>query len=255
LIWVSSTMITVENARRVLCESNLRLKKHKPDFITKAPDAIAQKAGFYDWIQYYRTYMTSVEFLDPRQNDPTAKEMAEQFRAQHRPQDLDRQLVEYIYVNTALKMLIGDLQDLSILQLACNYGPYLHYLKNVENARVAGIDLNRLAVDYAAEHGLEVRYGSAEMMPFGNAQFDVVISINFLCPNYIVQSKIDLSKVLAETYRTLKPGGLFISQLENFIHGTNGPIAPFKEALRLPPEIEDLGSCMPDIRYFEKPIG
>jgi ubiquinone/menaquinone biosynthesis C-methylase UbiE len=75
---------------------------------------------------------------------------------------------------------------------------------------VVGVDSNpgvsRLALRRAAEAHVEVEHHalSAEALPFGDAQFDTVVSTFTLC------SIPDLQQALAEVKRVLKPGGEFL---------------------------------------------
>jgi ubiquinone/menaquinone biosynthesis C-methylase UbiE len=76
--------------------------------------------------------------------------------------------------------------------------------------RVVGVDSNpgvsRLALRRAAEAHVEVEHHalSAEALPFGDAEFDTVVSTFTLC------SIPDLQRALAEVKRVLKPGGEFL---------------------------------------------
>lgn len=76
------------------------------------------------------------------------------------------------------------------------------------NGRASGVDMTdemlELARKTAAEHGItnvEFRKGDIEALPFGDSEFDVILS------NCVINLATDKDKVFNEAYRVLKPGG------------------------------------------------
>lgn len=75
---------------------------------------------------------------------------------------------------------------------------------------VTGIDPSQVAIEAARSHagkqGLPVEYmvGAGEELPFADAAFDVV----FCCD--VLEHVRDLDRVIAETARVLRPGGLYL---------------------------------------------
>ncbi len=75
--------------------------------------------------------------------------------------------------------------------------------------RVTGVDPSRPSIEVARRHatesGLNIHYqvGSGESMPFPNESFDIV----YCCD--VLEHVDDVGKVIAETARVLKSGGVF----------------------------------------------
>jgi len=75
-------------------------------------------------------------------------------------------------------------------------------------AHAAGIEVSQASVERgrlrAEEHGvrIDLRTGFAETLPFGQAEFDLVILDN------VLEHVQDREKTLAEIHRVLRPGGL-----------------------------------------------
>jgi SAM-dependent methyltransferase len=67
-----------------------------------------------------------------------------------------------------------------------------------------GIDPSRRMLDYAAARGVTVVQGIAEALPFAARCFDFLLSVTTIC---FVD---DVQAMLAEAYRTLKPGGKLV---------------------------------------------
>ena len=75
---------------------------------------------------------------------------------------------------------------------------------------VTGIDPSQVAIETARAHagrsGLDIEYrvGAGEQIPFSDAGFDVV----FCCD--VLEHVRDLDRVIAETSRVLRPGGIYL---------------------------------------------
>jgi 2-polyprenyl-6-hydroxyphenyl methylase/3-demethylubiquinone-9 3-methyltransferase len=76
--------------------------------------------------------------------------------------------------------------------------------------RVTGIDPSAQSVEaaraHAAQHGLDIEYtvGAGEQLPFAGASFDIA----YCCD--VLEHVDDLDRVLAQTARVLKPGGVYM---------------------------------------------
>jgi 2-polyprenyl-6-hydroxyphenyl methylase/3-demethylubiquinone-9 3-methyltransferase len=95
-----------------------------------------------------------------------------------------------------------------VLDLGCG-GGFLAEALARRGAEVTGIDPSggaiRAARAHAAGEGLAIRYdeGSGEALPYPDASFDIVVSVD------VLEHVADLPRVLDEVARVLKPGGVF----------------------------------------------
>lgn len=115
-----------------------------------------------------------------------------------------------------VERLTGDLGDVSpisrILDIGAGYGGSSRALARHFGCRVTALNLsdrenarNRLATQHARlSHLVEIVEGSFEDMPFADATFDAVWSIDAM----LHSSRRD--RVFAEVHRVLRPGGQFI---------------------------------------------
>jgi SAM-dependent methyltransferase len=140
-----------------------------------------------------------------------------------RPIDYDTQPIFFADIHAAVTRCFGlnALKGKNVLQLAANWGPYMHFLHYNYDANTFGIDKNTVAVAYAKKAGLNFINGDASKMDFfPDRFFNLVISLNFLDPEYLqlfYNEKTTASfmeNALREVHRVLKRGGLFISQDE-----------------------------------------
>jgi len=100
-----------------------------------------------------------------------------------------------------------------LLDAGCGTGGMLHALRETRPEwQITGLDFSPVAVDYCHERGFaDVIRGSVDEMPFPNARFDVVVSLDVLYPRQVSQDR-----AVSETARVLKPGGLLILHLPAF---------------------------------------
>lgn len=235
-----------------LSASMRQLRNYKPPFVTQAPDAISRKMGFTSWEGFNLAFQLCLRHSASPQVGPSATELMRQFMRENDPDDVMRNMSEYAYLHTTLKIFHDNLKGLRILQLACNYGPFLHFLQYQEGAAVAGIDIAKAAVEYARENRLDVRLGRANNLPFSSGEFDAVISKNFLCPIYINRFKMDEAKIVREIHRVLKPGGHFISDSEIFSMDQKADVSLFAFSRTLGPEFSRASSWFSMLRVMGK---
>ncbi|MCO5314712.1 MAG: class I SAM-dependent methyltransferase [Solirubrobacterales bacterium] len=108
-----------------------------------------------------------------------------------------------------IKRTIGDRTGLRMLDVGCGNKPYLPFLADHAGS-YWGVD----AVDGARVDRVSV----AEELPFGEAEFDVVICTQ------VLEHVDDPVRVLAEIYRVLAPGGVvFLSTHGVFIYHPDPP--------------------------------
>lgn len=102
-----------------------------------------------------------------------------------------------------------DWDGLDVLDLGCA-GGFMAEALATRRAKVTGIDPAEKAINAARAHadqaGLDIQYdvGVGEKLPYEDAAFDVVVCVD------VLEHVSDLTKVLAEVARVLKPGGLFM---------------------------------------------
>ena len=100
-------------------------------------------------------------------------------------------------------------QGLDILDLGC-VGGFMAEALTDRGATVTGIDPAAKAIEAARTHataaGISIQYdvGVGEELPYDTGQFDAVVCVD------VMEHVGDLSRVLAEVARVLKPGGTFL---------------------------------------------
>ena len=102
-----------------------------------------------------------------------------------------------------------DWQDKAVLDLGCA-GGFMAEALATRGAHVTGIDPSEGAINAARAHaraqGQRIGYdvGVGEALPYGDASFDAVVCVD------VLEHVADLTRVLAEVVRTLRPGGVFL---------------------------------------------
>jgi 2-polyprenyl-6-hydroxyphenyl methylase/3-demethylubiquinone-9 3-methyltransferase len=102
-----------------------------------------------------------------------------------------------------------DWRNRDVLDLGCA-GGFMAEAMAARGANVTGIDPAADAVEAARRHardsGMRIVYdvGHGEALPYAAAAFDAVVCVD------VLEHVSDLSKVLAEVARVLRPGGLFL---------------------------------------------
>jgi len=109
----------------------------------------------------------------------------------------------------------------SVLDIGCA-GGFMAEEMEKRRACVSGIDPSEPAIDAARTHaraeGFQIDYavGVGEDLPYADGMFDIVVSVDML------EHVSDLSQVISEISRVLKPGGKFLFDTIN-----RTPIAAF----------------------------
>ena len=97
--------------------------------------------------------------------------------------------------------------DKAVLDLGCA-GGFMAEAIDDRGATVTGIDPAAEAIAAARAHAQDrqITYdvGVGEALPYGDASFDIVVCVD------VLEHVKDLGKVLAEVFRVLRPGGLFL---------------------------------------------
>ena len=108
-----------------------------------------------------------------------------------------------------------------MLDLGCRSGAFTRHF--LEGNEVVGLDVDRVALEKAAELGIEpVLANVEETLPFPAASFDVVVA------GELLEHLRFPDVVVAEAHRVLRPGGVFVGSVPNafrlqsrlkFLHG------------------------------------
>lgn len=98
-----------------------------------------------------------------------------------------------------------DLAGKSVLDVGCGTGKDLMHPLFANTAERCGIDPDEEMIRYGREHypGIKLSVGSAEALPYADAQFDLVLS-------RVALHNTDLPVSLGESIRVLKGGGSFL---------------------------------------------
>lgn len=111
------------------------------------------------------------------------------------------------------QQLFPDLQGKSVLDLGCGYGWHCKYAAQQGASRVLGIDLSQRMLAEArrrnADPKVEYRLCGMEEYEYPADTWDCVIS------NLSLHYVADIDRVFANVAKTLKPGGIFLLNIEH----------------------------------------
>ena len=111
-----------------------------------------------------------------------------------------------------LKGLFPDMRGRSVLDLGCGYGWHCRYALEQGAARVLGLDISENMLDEAGKRGgegIEYRLCGIEDYEYPQEEWDLAVSN--LALHYIG----DLDTVYEKVYRTLRPKGVFLFNIEH----------------------------------------
>lgn len=117
----------------------------------------------------------------------------------------------------SLRLRLGDLTGLSVLDLACGDGVCSRRLKRWGAARVVGVDISAQMIALAQQQEnaqpLGIEYQVADAAMLGKiGEFDRVTASYFL---HYAQSREHLFRMVQTVYDNLKPGQLFVASNNN----------------------------------------
>ena len=120
----------------------------------------------------------------------------------------------------------------SFLDAGCGDGRYLASLAAELPPRRAGVDIAERILETARQRvDADLRQGTLEAIPFGDAEFDVV-----LC-SQVIEHVLDPDAAVAELARVLRPGGTLVISTDNernyVTKAINAPRSAVVRALRL----------------------
>jgi SAM-dependent methyltransferase len=146
----------------------------------------------------------STEQIRAEMNDRYGSKENDQFGGYEFPYLWDK--VRYREIDEAFCQLLGPVRG-SILELACGLGRNVHLYAGCDS--YVGIDLSDVAIERArASFGDRpnhlFRQMDATRLDFADASFDSVLAIE------IIEHVHEPERLIAESFRVLKPGGLFV---------------------------------------------
>lgn len=111
----------------------------------------------------------------------------------------------------------GDVRNLDVLDVGCGEGRFCRMLSE-RAARVAGIDPTSALIGEAHARGGGETYvaGVAEMLPFGDESFDLVVSYVTLV------DIVEYRAAIRECARVLRPGGHLVAANLGFVTASAG---------------------------------
>lgn len=119
------------------------------------------------------------------------------------------------------KALFPDLNGKSVLDLGCGYGWHCKYAVECGAKQVLGIDLSEKMIQEANEKNADpkiiYRVCGLDEYDYPADSYDCVIS------NLVLHYIADIDSILRKIYSTLKPGGIFLLNIEHpvFTAGVN----------------------------------
>lgn len=120
-----------------------------------------------------------------------------------------------------LKALFPSLQGKTVLDLGCGYGWHCIYAAEQGAVQVLGIDLSSKMIEEAkkrnAAEQIKYRICGIEEYEYPEDMWDCVVS------NLALHYVDDIEKIYQKVHRTLKPGGVFLFNIEHpvFTAGVN----------------------------------
>jgi len=95
----------------------------------------------------------------------------------------------------------GSTSTSHVLEIGCGTGNYLHAVTMTTGCRSAGVDPSDDMLEVARTRGLHVSPGHGEALPFADATFDFVYSVD------VIHHVANREGCYREAARVLRPGG------------------------------------------------
>lgn len=155
-------------------------------------------------------------FLLPRPSqDDLSAQHADETYFEHPYFESRRELtadLAYRYQERAreLEHLIGGLAGKSVLEVGCDTGLFIGYLRDRMGAAAFGLDVAHKAVAQARKNGIDVRLGTLEHAAMSSQSLDAI------CAYDLIEHVADPVGFLREARRVLKPGGVIVLETPNY---------------------------------------
>jgi SAM-dependent methyltransferase len=118
---------------------------------------------------------------------------------------LYRRLVDGDHAEDVAFAAVVERRPGRVLDVGCGMGEFAERLRGELGAEVVAVDLSARMVALAAERGVEAYLGDVQELPFGDAEFDVVVA------NWVLYHVEDLDRGLFELARVVRPGGALVA--------------------------------------------
>ncbi|MCZ6601683.1 MAG: class I SAM-dependent methyltransferase [Planctomycetota bacterium] len=96
-----------------------------------------------------------------------------------------------------------------ICEIGASDGEFLHHLQEVGDWQLSGVELDPEMVERARAKGLDIRHSTFEQAGYPAESFDLVVM------SHLIEHVQDPVETMAETARTLKPGGCVVGETPN----------------------------------------
>ena len=137
----------------------------------------------------------------------------EKFFAQYAQMPRSRQGLEAAGEWSQLRPLFPDMEGKMVLDLGCGYGWHCKFAAEQGARQVLGLDISEKMLEEARRRcqdgKIEYRLQGIEDYEYPNEAWDLVVS------NLALHYISDLDRVFALVKRTLKPGGIFLFNIEH----------------------------------------
>jgi SAM-dependent methyltransferase len=119
----------------------------------------------------------------------------------------------HAHVARALRVRLAAQSGARVLDAGCGTGGLLLRLRaRFPGAVFSGIDFSGLACELARQRtGADIREASITALPFGDGEFDAVVSADVVC------QVDDAARAFSEIHRVLKPGGTVVINLPAYM--------------------------------------
>lgn len=118
------------------------------------------------------------------------------------------------FVRSIIKQYLPKDRSISILDLGCGYGAFLHELKSKGYTDIQGVEIDKVKIAAASSMGIDcIRDADIRvyLSTIPDSSIDVVLLIDIL--EHFPKSQV--TGLVAEVYRTLKSGGKIIVHSPN----------------------------------------
>ncbi len=99
-----------------------------------------------------------------------------------------------------------------VLEVGCGWGELAEWIGRATGAEVVATDLSPRMVELAGARGVDARLADVQSLPFGDAEFDVVVAA------WMLYHVPDLDRGIAEIWRVLRPGGKVVAATNSRLH-------------------------------------